>query len=263
MGRAERRQQLKESEKTLATGLDVRRRDGRDIAALMRVLHDRLEMSIRRRSVGPLMEFVYSNLSGGAKHLSETRVACSRGCAHCCNVWVEASPPEVFYAVAAMGPELRVRAADAVEEACSQTAGLPFETRDTMRVPCPLLVEDECGHYAGRPLACRTAVSTDADVCMRAYRLLSGEGIPVPALWGGLRQGYTVALEGALIRAGLAHRYREWNESLRVALSDPGAEARWFGGTDVFTAVPSTNAPSAFSHPDWRTLYTQAFGSFP
>jgi hypothetical protein len=82
-------------------------------------------------------------------------------------------------------------------------------------------------------------------------------------MWAGLRQGYSVALEAALIRAGLAHHYREWNESLRLALNDPNAEARWLGGADVFEAVPSTSAPSTFNHPDWRTLYIQAFGTFP
>jgi hypothetical protein len=263
MGRAERRQQLKESEKRLAAGLDVRRRDGRDLVALMRVLHDRAELSIRKRTVRPLMEFIYANLGGGAKHIFETHIACARGCAHCCTVWVEASPPEVFYAVAAMDPMVRARALGAVEETCSQTAGLPYEARDSMRVPCPLLENDACSDYSGRPIACRTAVSTDADVCLRAYRLLSGEGIPVPVVWTGLRQGYSVALEGALIHAGLAHRYREWNESLRVALSDPDAEARWLGGADVFEGAPSTSAPATFNHPDWRTLYLQAFGSFP
>lgn len=263
MGRAERRQQLKESEKRIAAGIDVRRRDGRDLAALMRVLHDRAELSVRRHSVRPLMEFIYANLAGGTKHIADTRIACSRGCAHCCSVWVEASSPEVFYAVAAMDPAVRARAAQAVEDACRQTAGLSFEERDRMRVACPLLENDACSDYSGRPIACRTAVSTDADICLRAYRLLSGEGVPVPIVWTGLRQGYSIALEGALIRAGLAHRYREWNDSLRIALSDADAEKRWLTGTDVFANAAATNAPPTFNHPDWRTLYVQAFGTFP
>jgi hypothetical protein len=70
-------------------------------------------------------------------------------------------------------------------------------------------------------------------------------------------------LEGALIRAGLAHRYREWNESLRLALADSDAETRWLAGADVFAEMPSTGAPPTFNHPDWRTLYVNAFGSFP
>ncbi len=263
MSRAERRHQLKESEKRIACGVDVRRRDGRDLAALMRVLHDRAELSIRKRSVRPLMEFVYSNLSGGAKHISETRIACARGCAHCCTVWVEASPPEVFYAVAAMDPALKAWSIETVERACAQTSGLSFEARGAARISCPLLENDACSNYSGRPIACRTAVSTDAEVCMRAYRLLSGEGIPVPIAWTGLRQGYSIALEGALIRAGLAHRYRELNDCLRLALSDPDAETRWFSGVDVFASAASTNAPPAFNHPDWRTLYIQAFGTYP
>jgi hypothetical protein len=229
----------------------------------MRVLHDRARISIEKRTVRPLMEFLYANMGAGAKHLSGTQLACARGCSHCCNVWVEASPPEVFYAVAAMTPDFRSVAVEAVDAVCGRTGGLSYEIRDTMRVPCPILNDDVCSNYSGRPLACRTAVSVDADVCLRALRQFGGEGIPVPALWTGLRQGYSVALEGALIRAGLAHRYREWNESLRLALADSDAETRWLAGADVFAEMPSTGAPPTFNHPDWRTLYVNAFGSFP
>jgi hypothetical protein len=263
MGRAERRHQLKQDEKRLARGVDVRRRDPHDLVALMRILHERVQISVRKRSVRPLMEYVYANLQAGTEHIAEVRVACFRGCSHCCNQWVEASAPEVFFAVGTMTSSQRTGAVEAVAAACKQTAGLPFETRQTMLTPCPLLEGDECGLYLGRPLACRTAVSTDADICYRAFRLFSGEGIPFPAAWHGLRQGYTVALEGALLRAGLAHRYREWNESLRLALADPQSEAQWLSGSDVFAGAPSTNAPPTFNHRDWRALYVEAFGSFP
>jgi hypothetical protein len=263
MGRTERRHLLKEAEKRIGGGLDVRRHDGRDVAALMRVLHDRAELSIKRRSVRPLMEFLYSSLQAGTAHVSDVKLACARGCAHCCTVFVEASAPEVLYAVASMSEDQRARAVDAVEQACGQTGGLSFEARNDLRVPCPLLEETECGHYAARPLACRTAVSIDVEVCIRAYRMLSNEGIPVPLGWQGLRQGYSIALEGALLRAGLPHRYREWNDSLRLALANPALETQWFAGSDVFETAPSTNVPPTFNHPDWRTLYTQAFGTFP
>jgi hypothetical protein len=263
MGRTERRHQLKQDQKRVARGVDARRRDPHDVVALMRVLHDRVHTSIEKRAVAPLMEFVYANLRAGAEHIGEARIACFRGCSHCCNQWVEASAPEVFYAVGAMSSSQRTRAVETVAAACQRTAGLGFETRRTMSTPCPLLEGDECGLYAGRPLACRTAVSSDAEICFRAFRLLSGEGIPFPGVWHGLRQGYTVALEGALLRAGLAHHYREWNESLRLALSDPKAEAQWLAGSDVFAAAPSANAPPTFTVPNWRAVYVEAFGSYP
>jgi hypothetical protein len=209
------------------------------------------------------MDFLYANMQRGTDYVADVQLACARGCAHCCTVFVEASAPEALYAVAMMSADQRARAVEAVNAACSQTTGLSFETRFNMRVPCPLLNDNECGHYSARPLACRTAVSTDVNVCIRAYRMLTNEGIPVPLGWQAIRQGYSVALEGALLRAGLAHRYREWNDSLRMALADPTAEARWLGGADVFETAPSTSVPPTFNHQDWRTLYTQAFGTFP
>jgi len=263
MGRAERRHLLKEAEKRIGRGIDVRRHDGRDIAALMRVLHERAELSIKKRSVRPLIDFFYANLQAGTTHVSDVKLACARGCAHCCTVFVEASAPEVLFAVASMSPDQRTWATHAVAQACDQSGGRSFEERSHMRVPCPLLQETECGHYAARPLACRTAVSVDVDVCIRAYRMLSDEGVPVPLGWQGIRQGYSIALEGALLRAGLAHRYREWNDSLRLALADSSIEERWLGGADVFATAPSIDVPPTFNHPDWRTLYIQAFGTYP
>ena len=253
--------QISEDELRISGGIDVRRRDANDLVALMRVLHDIAQLSIEKRSVRPLMDFVYTNLSGGADYIQDSRIACARGCAHCCTTWVEASAPEVLYAVASMSPAERADYTKSVDDACSRTGGLSYEARERgSTTPCPILRDNVCSLYAGRPLTCRTAVSTDAALCHRAYRLFSGEDIPAPAVWHALRQGYSVALEGALLRAGLAHRFGEWNESLRVALSEPDAEARWLGGADVFAQVPRVNAPATFSRPNWRMLYTEAFG---
>jgi hypothetical protein len=254
----------REDEQRIAGGIDVRRRDAHDVVALMRVLHGIVQLTIEKGTVGPLMDFVYANLSGGEERIADTRIACGRGCAYCCTTWVEASAPEVFYAVAAMNAEQRAAYTESVEAACSRTSGLSYEEREkTSTTPCPILGDNVCSLYGGRPLTCRTAVSTDAALCHRAYRLFSGEDIPAPIFWPALRQAYTVALEGALLRAGLPHRFREWNESLRLALSKPDSETRWLGGMDVFAQVPRVNAPATFSRPNWRALYTEAFGEPP
>jgi len=263
MGRAERRHQLKEDQKRIARGLDVRERDPDDLAALMRVLHQRVQTSIERRSVSPLMEFVCSNLTAAAKHIASVPTACLRGCSHCCTLWVEASAPEVFFTVKQMDASQRASATKAVEAACRQTAGASFEARADMLTPCPLLRENVCSVYADRPLVCRTAVSTDAEICRRSLILFSGEEIPTPSAWTALRNSHRVALEGALFRAGLAHQSREWNESLRLALNDDHAEANWLAGTDVFAGLPMPQDTVTFTHPQWRAVYVHAFGSFP
>lgn len=261
MGRSDRRRQLREDQKRIARGLDVRKNDADDLAALMRVLHQLAQTSIEQRSVSPLMEFVWSNMTSGAKQIASVSTACASGCCHCCNVWVEASAPEVFFAVKRMDTAKRAGALEAVEAACVQTVGVSFERRAGMLTPCPLLEGSLCSIYADRPLVCRTAVSTDAEICRRSLIHFSDEEIPVPLPWTSLRNCYRVALEGALFRAGLPHLSREWNESLRIALHDDGAEAKWLAGADVFAGVPMPEHTVTFAHPHWRALYDHAFGS--
>ena len=60
-----------EDEQRIAGGIDVRRRDAHDLVALMRVLHGMAQLSIDKRTVRPLMDFVYANLSGGADHIAD------------------------------------------------------------------------------------------------------------------------------------------------------------------------------------------------
>jgi Fe-S-cluster containining protein len=263
MGRAEYRRDLKEDQRLIAAGLDATQLDGRQVVALMRVLRDKLRTCIERRSVTPMMYFIAASLDQGAKHLSELSVACRRGCSHCCHIWVDALAPEVFYALKSLKPQERLRAQEAVEQACGTTLGRSFDARAGMITPCPLLLGNECSVYNARPINCRTAVSVDAEICRRSYREGAEEDIPTPFVWIALRQGYGVALEAALRHAGLAHRSSEWNESLRLVLAEPDAEARWLGGKDVFSSVPRVAGVEIFDHPLWRGMYEEAFGESP
>lgn len=262
MGRTERRRQLKEDQRRVARGVDVRNQDADELAALMRVLHQLVLTSMERRSVNPLMEFVSTNLTAAERHIASVPTACARGCSHCCTLWVEASAPEVLFTVKQMDASQRARAITAVETACGQTAGASFEARAAMLTPCPLLQDNACTVYADRPLVCRTAASTDAEICRRSLILFSGEDIPTPFAWTSLRNNYRVALEGALFHAGLPHQSREWNESLRIALNDENAEASWLAGTDIFAGLPMPQDSITFRHPHWRALYVHAFGEF-
>ena len=263
MNRAERRRQVKEDARQLERGFDPRRDAGGQIVALMRALSARLELSLRRRSVSPLMEFIYSGMTSGAARIADVPVACGRGCSHCCHSWVDASPAEVLFAVKGMSAAQRATALAAVEQSCGVTAGLGFDARARMVSPCPLLTDHVCGAYNSRPIVCRSAVSADAEACRRSYLELSGEGIPVPTLWRTLGQAYAMALEGAALRAGLVPAAREWNESLRIALRDVTAEPRWLAGEDVFDGLPRASESSGFASPAWAAIYEAAFGARP
>lgn len=263
MNRAERRRQLKEGQRRIARGLDARQDPAGQVVALMRALDEKLRSCVKRGSVTPLMEFVYASMSGGARLIADVTIACRRGCSHCCHSWVDASPPEVLFAVKSIGAERRGAVREAVERMCGETGGKGFEARAAMVTPCPLLEDDACTVYESRPIVCRSAVSADAQACRSAYRELSGGSIPVPSVWRALGQAYAAALEGAILHSGLVPAAREWNESLRIALADPDAEARWLAGEDVFDGLPRASEASTFAAPAWATIYREAFGELP
>ena len=236
-----------------------------DMAALMQLLGEKVETSIAHRSVDPLMEFVYSSMTEGSQFIAHIPIACRKGCSFCCKVWVDTSPPEVLYTVKKMPPDQRQRTIEAVEQACAQTSGVPFNDRlGKVNPPCPMLGGDgACNVYDNRPVACRTLVSTDVEACKRTFLDGSDEGFPGLKVWLTLGDSYARALEGALIHSGLAHQAREWNDSLSLALTQADAEERWLGGADVFAGVAASPAPPTFDNPLWRSIYQQAFGAPP
>jgi hypothetical protein len=210
------------------------------------------------------MTFVYQNLSSGIERVAHVPIACGRGCAFCCmNTWIEVSAPEVFFTVKNIPPERLEGVKQAVLHACSQIEGKSLTERVQLGVPCPLLVESACSIYPVRPVACRVAVSADAEVCRRSFMELSGEKIPVPAPWGPLRQGYRVALEGAFLNAGLDWKMTEWNSALRAALEDPGGEAAWLNGERMFAELQRVGRPTIFAALSWAEVYREAFGGPP
>lgn len=162
-----------------------------------------------------------------------------------------------------MGAAQLIRAKESVERMSARTAGLSFDERAEMVTPCPLLETGSCTIYESRPIVCRAAASADAEICKRVYLSASGEGVPVPTVWRSLGLGYAVALEGAILHSGLVPIAREWNESLRTALRESDAEARWLAGEDVFRGVPRASTSGSFENPLWADVYHEAFGERP
>jgi hypothetical protein len=239
----------------LARGLDIRVHDGRQIAALMRVLHDLAATSIAAGSVAPLMEWLYANANAATDHFAgDLAIACRRGCAHCCHMWVDASPPEVIFlanALVALSGAAGQAAVD-IGRAQALTGPMSFVERAAFVHPCPLLKAGECSVHAVRPIACRSAASTSAAVCERAYNLQSNERIPQPLAYALLGVGYRVALAGALKRAGLSYGAVELNSALSAALADPGTEQRWLAGEDVSPPPTGRRGPRCSIIPPTR-----------
>ena len=253
-----------QGEQKIAGGLDARRPSGDEVVALMRAFRARVDVSRASGSVSPLMEFVYANMTKGAALLADMPIACASGCSHCCHSpWVDARPPEVIFATKWMSDEQRRRAAGALARSVGARHGKSLHERAEAAVACPLLQDHKCGIYDGRPVLCRSLVSTNAEICRRTYLEASGESFLSPATWRTLGAAYSVALEGALLDAGLASTSHSLADCLEIALQDSSAEAKWLAGQDVFQDAPRASETSNFDAPAWAYLYRQAFGGSP
>jgi Fe-S-cluster containining protein len=261
MDRAERRRQLKEDRQRVARGLPGGETDLAMIVSLMRVLHALVEEARNAGTVAPLMAFFQENMAAAGRPGPSRALACRRGCSHCCYAWVSARAPEILFAKKAVPGREREAVRAAVEAVYKVTGRLDFDGREGIITPCPLLAGDQCRIYAARPAVCRTAVSADARICERAYRQGDTEAkIPTPDFYINLRGGYSIALAGALKRAGYAPWAYEFNAGLHTALARPDAEAAWLAGEDVFAGVPVDPTGDAFTLSGPRNIYDAAFG---
>ena len=260
MTRAERRRRLKEDQRLVARGLESDRSDHVQIMALMRLLHDRLEELRDAGTVAPLMTFLHDNFRAAEQAAPKKSLACRRGCSHCCHAWVSARAPEVLFVMAAIPARERESVRAAVEATFALTGPLSFEERVKRPTPCPMLHDDLCRVYTARPATCRTAVSRDAAICERAFRLGSeNEEIPTPTFYIEMRAGYSLALAGALRRAGLPAAAYEYNGALNAVLAVRDAEAAWLAGDDVFAGVMVDPSGDPFDRPGNRRIYETAW----
>jgi hypothetical protein len=250
--------QLAADNASISGGLDLAARDGRQLAALMRVLREHVAVSVDEGTVAPLMGFLYGHYTKSLGRIAQIRLACKKGCSHCCRGWVSATAPEIFHALNFIDEERSPSMSAAIVAANAATSGKSPEERARMNVACGFLDNHACSIYEARPVLCRSAVSTNAEICRRSCLEFSGEDIPTPPPYFALSDGYTVALACALKHAGLQHRAFEYNSGLKAALDAPEAEAEWLAGGNVF---PDSFQDDDILEEDWvRSIYRSAFG---
>lgn len=248
----------RDDEASLANGLDPCAPDPGQLTALMRLLHDSAEEAKRAKRIDPLIHCLYRQMKRTAKLLEDVPIACRKGCSFCCNIWVDATAPEVLTAFKAIHKSEELIAA--VRKANELYAGLTFKQRWGMLTPCPMLADNLCSIYGSRPRVCRTAVSQDADACRRTYLELSQEGVPTPMVHVLAKTGFATALAGALKRARLPHVSYEFTAALNKALDTPECERRWLEGEDVFSGVQRSPV-DVLTFPTNVQLYNAAFGT--
>jgi len=260
MNRAERRRQAREDRERIARGLEAGRADGREVMALMRVLHDLIAEARDAGTVAPVMTFLHANMRAAELFAPSERLACRRGCAHCCHTFVSARAPEILFVKRAIPGRDGATVRAAVEEAYAVTGTLGPGARGGMARACPMLRDGACQVYQARPMTCRMAVSESAEICARAFAPGAGpESIPIPEHYPTLRRGYSIALAGALRRAGFPAWSYEFNAGMRTVLARPDAEAAWLAGEDVFADVPRDPGSDPFTLPSNVRLYDEAF----
>jgi len=257
MGRAEHRRQLKFDRDAVAKGLNLSARDPRQLASLIRIVHEQVLDAVAVKSVTSLMQFVYSHHTLTLKSVARVPLACQRGCSHCCHGWVSATAPEILYSVKTLPGERLAHVTQKVAQADRLTGGKSDAERTRIVLPCPLLEDHTCSVYEARPVICRSTVSTDALVCARSCLQRTGEEIPTPPVYFALSDAYTVALACALKKAGLEHRAFEHNAALKAVLASPAVEQDWLAGKPVFPGVLKDHD---LLNEAWvRTLYAQTF----
>jgi hypothetical protein len=204
-------------------------------AALTRVLIETLgrrDDPARSSAAAAIAEDVFD--ASIRRHPPRARLACAKGCAHCCRSnLVGASIPEVLR----QARHIRANRPDRPTDLDRRLAA-PAASRGAGVVPCPVLGPDgACEAYGARPLACRAYVSLAVEPCIR---MLDDPKVEVPSTRTHVffRTRCATALWAALKASGLAYASYHLHRALPVAVAAPDAEVRWLAGEDVFAGVP-------------------------
>ncbi len=169
-------------------------------------------------------------------------IACGAGCPYCCHIRVTTSPPEVLALadhIRRSWPAERVAALKRkLANVDRLTRGRDAAQRDRMRLPCPLLVDNDCGVHEMRPINCRGLASVDVAACRRAYASHMVGPVPQVALQATAADGIGYGLVAGLGDAEFPLEDVELIAGLRIALETHEAAGRWLGGEPLFE--PST-----------------------
>jgi Fe-S-cluster containining protein len=179
---------------------------------------------------------------------SESRPACSAGCAFCCAIPVAVSPPEALYIAAwlreTLSAEEQVEIRTHLRTRVEERQGWTVDVRGARKRFCIFLREDwHCGIYSSRPLACRGYNSLSRSACEDAFTD-KGNRVRVHASVRERAAGVIYGLILASKELGLESGRYEIETAVLGALEIPDAAERWVRGERVFAGCDQTSMPA-------------------
>ena len=154
-------------------------------------------------------------------------LACRAKCSLCCQARIESRPLQSVYAALYARATL---ADDAFARVQHRTL--------TRREPCPMLEDDACVIYPGRPLVCRSYFSFDFERCQQGRYGVASADDRARRRHGLLRYdiqaAFSRAIDRATVELGLTAESQHLDTALRIVFTEPGVIERWLAGGDVF-----------------------------
>lgn len=233
--------------------------------AVLRHLHQPLEVSSVESLVLETMNALSKLASGLSEQSRDRPVACSAGCAHCCHQSVGVTGMEALtvaqYLARTLTPDAYAHTVARIRKARDRTRGLEYRARFHPDLPCAFLSDSgHCTIYPVRPLVCRAVNSLDAEQCsanlnddeQRATYLRTNVG--ADALLGPIRASHAISaglqLAGQQVY-GLDMRPLDLIAAVDELLSNPDAAKDWLEGSSTLSGARGSDATS---NPHLRTV---------
>jgi Fe-S-cluster containining protein len=178
------------------------------------------------------------NLIEKEQATSTLSLDCKAGCSFCCYNQVGVTPAEVLvisdYLKTRLNKDELKALNGRITDLDKVTHNLNFFDRKKSKLPCPLLVNNQCSVYEVRPLSCRGWNSTDVNDCQRALETREDVEIKVSGNHLMITNSISTGITRGLLEAGLRAAPLELTAALRIVLSKFNAAEKYLAGQNVF-----------------------------
>lgn len=192
-------------------------------------------------------EFLASDPAGPS---IRSRIACAKGCSHCCHANVEVTIVEAIAVAERVATDQAL--SDAILATAPKVDGMPPWMRYDLRIPCPLLRDGACSIYDVRPRVCRAHVSYHVALCEEVLTSGNSRGLAPMVTFGWPRtvsKAIGHGITGALAHERVQSSTVEMSVAVETILKTPATVERWLRGAPVFkpyghAAAERTAAPA-------------------